>query len=234
MKIDRIMVGVLLVMLALIFLPLMAQAQAKPADTIATIDNALTSTITDEQVREFARCELQAGVWGGYAIGVQVGKGYTKDRVARIFQIAKGKFTEKPEPESKVDTAKTTNKGEVHFATKEEAFARGVPFFISDPVLVTPTELKYTVHSNPAISHDKAFFMMEFRNQYMSGSALEVLKPFKSQAEPQTRTHKMIHPVDTKDKNRFEIVTAMKNEYQGCLASNTVDLNALAEVQPPK
>jgi hypothetical protein len=233
MRIDRRTANVMLsCVLAVGFAPLLAHAQEKTAETVKSVEAALATGVTHELVRQFTFCELRAAAWGRYDTAVRVGKAATPDGQPRIFQITKGKFNQKADPKTDVELANVEGKGgDVVVATKEEAFARGMPFFISDAALASPTELNYTVHSNPAVPVEGAFFMMEFRSEHVFGTALEAQKPFSSKPEPQARTYKMSSPIDLNDKNRFEIVTQLQS-HQGCLASNTIDLNALAKAAP--
>ena len=233
MRIDRRTANVMLAcVLAVGFAPHPAHAQEKTADTVKAVETALATGVTHELVREFTLCELRAAAWGRYDIAVRVGKAATPDGQPRIFQITKGKFSQKSDPKTGVELASVEGKGgNVVVASKEEAFARGMPFFISDVTLASPTELNYMVHSNPAVPVERAYFMMEFRSENVFGTALEVQKPLSSKPEPQPRTYKLSSPIDPKDKNRFEIVTQLANQ-QGCLASNTIDLNALLTTAP--
>jgi hypothetical protein len=218
---------------AILFAPPLVHAQQEPAETLKSVEAALATSVTRDLVREFTFCELRAAAWGRYDVAVHVGKDATKDSQPRIFQITKGKFSQEPDPDASVQLAKVKGNGDVVFANKEEAFAQGVPFFISDATLASPTELRYTVHSNPAVSVARACAMTEFRTQYYSGTALEAGKPFSSKPEPQVRTFKQSGPIDPNDKNRFWIVTELEN-HQGCLVSNTIDLNALLKSVPQK
>jgi hypothetical protein len=223
-------------MLAFMFVialaPPLAHPQQNAAEALKSVEAALTTSISDGLVREFTFCELRAATWGRYDVAVRVGKNAMQDSQPRIFQITKGKFNQKADPDTSVKLAKVEGKGDVVFASKEDAFARGVPFFISDATL-SPTELTYSVHSNPAVPVARAFFMMEFRSQHMSGTALEARKPLSSKPEPQARTFKLSSPLKPEDENRFDIVTELAN-HQGCLVSNTIDLNALLKAAPAK
>jgi hypothetical protein len=158
---NVIVAGVLAIGLA----PALVHAEQETAETLKSVKAALATGVTRELVREFTLCELRAAAWGRYDIAVSVGKGATQDGQPRIFQITRGKFSQKADPDTSVQLAKVEGKGDVVFASKEEAFARGVPFFISDATLASPTELNYTVHSNPAVSLGKAYFMLEFRKE---------------------------------------------------------------------
>ena len=234
MKIDRRIANVMLAcVFAIGFAPPLVHAQQQTAETVKSVEAALATSVTHELVREFTLCELRAAAWGRYDVAVRVGKGATQNRQPRIFQITKGKFSQKADPDTSVELAKVEGRGDVVVANKEEAFARGVPFFISDATLASPTELNYTVHSNPAVPVERAYFMLEFRKEHLSGTALEAPKPLSSKPEPQARTHTLSGPIDPKDKNRFEIVTEL-GTHQGCLVSNTIDLNALLKAAPPK
>jgi hypothetical protein len=233
MRIDRRTTNVILsCVFAVGFAPPLVHAEEKTAETVKSVEAALATGVTHELVRQFTFCELRAAAWGRYDIAVRVGKAVTPDGQPRIFQIAKGKFSQKADPKTGVEFADVEGKGgNVVVASKEEAFARGMPFFISDAALASPTELNYTVHSNPAVPVEDAYFMMDFRSEHVFGSVLETQKPLSSKPEPQARTFKLSSPIDLKDKNRFEIVTKLANQ-QGCLASNTIDLNALVKAAP--
>lgn len=234
MKIYPCIANVMLAcVLAIGLAPALVHSQPQTAETLKSVEAALATSVTHGLVREFTLCELRAAAWGRYDVAVRVGKDATQDGQPRIFQITKGKFSQKVDPDTSVKLAKVEGSGDVVFANKEEAFARGVPFFISDATLTSPTELNYTVHSNPVVSVARAYLMLEFRKEYFSGTALEAPKPLSSKPEPQARTYKLSGPIDPKDTNRFEIVTELEN-HQGCLVSNTIDLNALMKAEPSK
>jgi hypothetical protein len=215
------------------FSPALVHAEQETAETLKAVKAALATGVTRELVREFTLCELRAAAWGRYDVAVRVGKDATQDGRPRIFQITRGQFSQKADPDASVQLAKVEGRGDVVFANKEEAFARRVPFFISDATLVSATELNYTVHSNPAVPVGKAYFMLEFHKEHLSGTVLEAPKPLSSKPGPQARTHKLSGPIDPNEKNRFEIVTELEN-HQGCLVSNTIDLNALLKAAPSK
>jgi hypothetical protein len=234
MKVYRRVANVMIVcLLAVGLAPALSHAQQETAETLKSVEAALATRVTGGLVREFTFCELRAAAWGRYDVAVRVGKDAALDGQPRIFQIIKGNFSQKADPDTSVKLAKVEGRGDVVFANKEEAFARGVPFFISDASLASTTELNYTVHSNPAIPVEKAYFMLEFRKEYLSGTSLEVPQPLSSKPEPQARNKKLSDPIEPKDKNRFEIATELEN-HQGCLVSNTIDLNALLKESPSK
>jgi len=205
-------------------------SRAEPTPTVidspAAIEAALAGSIRHELVRDFALCQLRAAWWGGYDVAVHVGGSAAADGQPLVFKVHGDRLSREPEPESKTELADVQGAGDVVFVTAREAFDKGVPFFISDAALVSPTELRYTVHSNPAAPVSGAVLMMEFRSDLVSGTALEVKKPISSAAEPQTRTFDLSSPLDPEDQNRFEMATVLANQ-QGCLASNTVELNPL-------
>jgi hypothetical protein len=209
------------------------QPQAQTASSLKTIEEAVATKVSHTLARQFAFCELRSAVWGQYDVSVRVGTKATAGGKPLIFQITKGKFIEEPDPDTSVDYAKVKGRGHVNFASKEAAFAQGVPFFISDVSLTSPTELKYTVHSNPSVQVAEAMAMAEFDKGSFSGTALEAGKPFSSKAEPQTRIWKSTSPLDPTDKNRFQIVTQL-GQAQGCLVSNSIDLNTLVNTTAAK
>ncbi|MBZ5538170.1 MAG: hypothetical protein LAO31_19630 [Acidobacteriia bacterium] len=126
--------------------PTRVRGQQQAVETLKSVEGEVATSVSHELVREFTLCELRAAWWGRYDVSVRVGKKTTKDGQPRIFQITKGKFSQNADPEATVDLAKVEGRGNVVFASKEEAFARGVPFFISDATLASPTDLNYTVH----------------------------------------------------------------------------------------
>lgn len=214
-----------------------AQGQQPPADPMHDVVAALSQSIpTDKTVRDFAVCNLRAAYWGGYDVKVKVGVFPAMDGKARVYEWTKGKFQESLDPNSKVSMAEVEGKGDVIFRTKEEAFAKGVPFFIADATMVSPGEMHYTVHSNPQAS-DRVYAFYESVSSgenAISMKVTEINKPLSAKPEPQMRVYKFQLPLNSKESNRFSMVSLIEGQ-NSCLASNTIDLNALlktAEVKP--
>jgi hypothetical protein len=209
-----------------------AQAGKSPT-TVASITDALNSTIHHELVQQFALCELRAAWWGGYDVTVHVGASATRDGQPRVFKISKGQFSQSPDPNSTGGLAEVQGSGPITFATKEAAFAKGVPFFISDAKLKSRTELSYTVHSNPNITEKRVVYSTEGPYEQGFRTSLHLLDPLSSNPEPQTRTFKFDEPLDPKLEQRFMLVTLFGNNNR-CRASNTIDLKALLNKLPPE
>ena len=205
----------------------------KRPTTIETIADVLALGIAVSITRQFTFCELRAALWGRYDIAVRVGGPATTDRQPRVFKITQGRFSRSPDPGSRVKFAEVNRKwGDILFASKEAAFARGVPFFIAEAMLKSPTELTYTVHSNPSVAVMEVFHATEERSEERSRFAVFLLG-LSSERGPQARTYRFQGPLNPKSKNRFMLVTGMTDDSR-CLVSNTVDLNALLKAFPPE
>jgi len=153
-------------------------AQHTSPDVMKKLTEALAGSISSEDVREFALCHLRAAYWGAYDLKVRIGAQATADGKARSFEWTKGGVREQLDPDSSVTMAAVEGGGAIVFRTKEEAFAKGVPFFLADAVMVSPTELHYTVHSNPNFGIHRAVAWYESRGVGLFGVCSECVRFF--------------------------------------------------------
>jgi hypothetical protein len=219
-------------------MPKPAAAGDQRPTTTESIAKALALSVSDPTAFEFAFCHLRAAWWGNYDVTVRVGGTATTDRQPRILKMTQGTLSQSPDPDTTVNLVTVTGGGDIVFASKEEAFAKGVPFFISDATLKSATELKYAVHSNPAVAVSRALSFREARTEPVNGtyhviSTVDYSKRLSSKREPQAQTRKFPEPFDPKASNRFLFVTLVGSGGR-CPVSNTIDLDALLKVLPPK
>jgi len=203
-----------------------------PAQTsFEEISQVVTQIVSSISVREFALCELHAALWGGYNVTVRVSQARTSDGQPRIFRITNGVFTHEVDPNGISQPALAERDGTVVIATKEEAFSKGVPFFVADPAFETPTHLTYTVHSNPGVTIDRAFGRVMMIGTFTTLEIVDTPHPISSSAQPQPGFFDLNSPLDGSRKSYFSIVTT-GNDIR-CLVSNEIRLESLLADQPP-
>lgn len=161
---------------------------------------------------------------GRYDVQVEVGTG-TVDGKPVIYEVKSSRFSSHAGGGS---TVGVTRSGTVQISDQEEAFKRGVPFFIYD-VKVQPTGIQYTVASNPRIAIDGAVARIEVAGDRIRYEIMNTPKPFSSQAELQKRFFERSGPFD--GKALLSVVTLI-DQNNGCTASNEVDLASAPHVTP--
>lgn len=210
--------------LLFVVLALVACAPAVEEVSLEEVSAAVEEHISGVR-KEWILCLLRAAVWGEYDITVDVSSGDTNDEQPRVFSIQDGEFRV-----SVVDGpfGSTTAKfeGHVEIANEEEAFAKGVPFFIKDVVFEPPETLHYTVVSNPGKPVEEAFARLKSIGELTQVEIVESTRPLSSDTEPQERTFQA-GQLDRPDrKTLFGIVT---DSQLRCLSSNEIHLEAIAE-----
>jgi hypothetical protein len=213
-----------------------ARAPARAARTAAptsieSISETVTRLLDSTGLRDFVMCQLQPAVWGGYDVEVLVDGGEIKDRSSRVFRITKGVFSEKTDPRSRGAVVEITRAGLAVVKSAEEAFAKGVPFFITDVSVKAPGAVAYTVLSNPKTPLTLSMARIQSVSKGESGytSSVEVIEstsPFDSKPEAQAREFK--GNIDARDVLSVVTYVAGRNR---CLVSNEVPLAPLLEAQ---
>lgn len=223
----------ILAVILLVGLPGSLFGQGRPAtveDIAATLERAVSSV----SIRDFALCELRAGVWGSYDVTVRVASSATGVDRPLIFRIASGFFFEEVAASSPSSLAESERQGIVGILTREQAFARGVPFFIGDTVFDSPTVLRYTVFSNPAASltaSTRVLEIAELSPGFFSRSEVIQRSELSSNATPQTRTWTFNPPPNPDSEVALALVTTQFTSHR-CLVSNEIDVIALAATTP--
>jgi uncharacterized protein (TIGR03437 family) len=220
---------------ALAVAPATAQQPASWQEITAAVDGVVQAS----DAREFALCELRAALlWGGYDVRVYVRGDTTKDGKAHFLRIAKGVFSEEVTSEYFGSKASASREGSVSIPSKEAAFEKGVPLFVSDPVLENPKSVKVTFTWNPATTErGPAYPVAESYTSYAlvtqsftSAAAI----PFS--ATPLTRSVSLMIGVDAASKYHRLGFAALRGEYGptvlSCRVSNDLDLLALTAPPP--
>ncbi len=103
--------------------------------------------------REAAVCELRAALlWGGYDIRVFLTEAVTTDGKLHILRLTKGVLSDEVVASFPLFSGaiSVSRDGIITIPSKEAAFNKGVPLFVSDPVLVDPKSVKVTLEWNTA------------------------------------------------------------------------------------
>ena len=138
--------------------PPCAFAQDPTATKIKEAEAAIYKAVFPDSrfyaLADFAACHIRAALWGDYDVVVRVDAAVTADGKYRRFAVSKGRFISTEATGAGVGLASVNRKGHITLINQEVAFARGVPLFISDVVVNSPTEIAYTVTSNPHLKVD--------------------------------------------------------------------------------
>src|SRR4030095_10838228 len=90
-------------------------------------------------------------IWGGYDATVDVESTYTSDKKARSFRVKGGRLSVTV-ADGNLST-KASRSDLVRIAVREEAFSKGVPFFIDEVRFASPPDsLSFRVWANPAMT----------------------------------------------------------------------------------
>ena len=142
-----------------------AVAQPVGSESVDELSRTLSRSISHPTILEFAVCQLQAAIWGENDAELRIGASAAVDGTARIFSVRNGKLSEEVDPAGSGGLASFSKKGLALIDSQEEAFKRGVPFFITDVTFEppkTPTSLKYTVVSNPQLREQRGFARVKY------------------------------------------------------------------------
>ena len=194
--------------------------------SVEQVNESVAAVVVEGTVQEYARCNLDAAVWGGYDIKVTVASGYTQDQSAHVFSISNGLFSEETSSENPSSPATFEGSGIVKIDDQETAFELGIPFFVTD-VTIDGETINYTVISNPEISIEFASVSIERRSDSGYTVVMDTNHPFSSDPRPQHLTYEPSGDPPGKD-NYLAIQKLISGTYSACLLSNQVDLGSLA------
>lgn len=190
-------------------------------DDYALVES-ITNVIRDDSAQEFVLCHLQPAFWGDYDVEIKVSGDYTFDRKPRVFRLFRGVFSE--DVEQNVKSLKVHRNGLVQMESKEEAFARGIPFYITDLVFESPNLVHFTVYSNPNSMVEHAFVRIQQFRKGRAGyqSKLEIVN-VREPLSLYTSSQRCTIKVDTYEGWILSIVRSHGTQFC-CLISNEVPL----------
>ena len=200
-----------------------ATSSQQPAVDFRQVSEAVAKSVSNSTIRQFVLCNIQPAIWGGYDIVVKVRSDTTVDGKPRTYQIKGGKFTEETSSENIRGLANREGNGHVKLENQQEAFKKGIPFFITSVTFETPSVLHCTVVSNPSIKVDKASLRIEEREGSLYSAAVDEPHSFSSDPGAQQLTFKQSSPLGDKPSIYLSVVSYI-DEQNWCLASNEVDL----------
>ena len=199
-------------------IPPAQQTESKEID----VEGTLAGIVSNLEVRDFVLCQVRSAIWGGYDATVDLESTYTPDRKARIFTVKGGRLSVTVS-DSNLST-RASRADLVRIAVREDAFSKGVPFFIDEVRFAAPNSLSFRVWSNPAMTIKNAaprIQLADRRTESGYSTTVEIVDthhPFETQAEPRAITVQ---------ENRLDgwILSLVTTERQGrCLVSNEVEL----------
>ncbi len=215
--------------------PASAQQPTSWQEVTAVVDRIVSSP----DAKELALCELRAALlWGGYDIKVYVRGDTTKDGKSHFLRVTKGAFSEETTTESWGSKASSSREGIVSIPTKEAAFAKGIPLFLSDPILENPKSVKVTFTWNPGTTESGPAYPVVERlanyavaeHNFTSAAAVPL------STAPQTRTVSLWTGVEPTSKYHHLGFATLRGEYGPgvlhCRISNDLDLLALTAPPP--
>ena len=146
----------------------------------------LSSLIADPRTLSVVRCDLDNARWGAYDTRIYVAeRGADK---SYILTLSKGQLS------TRIVTAKPAwvvfgsgeeqRDGKVIMTSADEAFGKGVPFYVSAE-FQPPDSLRVTVVSNPRRPIDRATLFTAW-NTPAGGGSMKDCDRFRSAGEPQT------------------------------------------------
>ena len=191
-------------------------------------DKAVASAISNPDVRKFALCEIHAAIWGSYDATIDVEGSYTIDGMARHLVVKGNDLSLEISTEHLATRSNRT--GMVIVRTKEDAFARGIPFFLDDVKVEAPNSLSARVWSNPTATVTKATPRLQSRPRSSSESGYVTTAEIVMTRQPIVAAP---GPVDVKlTANRLDdmvLSLVVSDERIRCLESNEIDLTSLAK-----
>jgi hypothetical protein len=208
-----------------------AQQRASQEKAVASVK----SIVSHEDTQEFAICHIRPAFWGGYDVTVRVSGKRTVDDHGRVFKVSSGSFSETPGDATFSGNAKASRTGTVQLRSAEEAFAKGVPFFITDFKYEAPDKVHFTVLSNPDTPVEEA----RWRHQSLKPSTgeggyratFEIVgkEPvITSSSEPQQVTITVRNFTAERYKDAYISIIMYAAGDNRCLVSNEVSLGAIA------
>ncbi|MBX3083385.1 MAG: hypothetical protein KF716_17260 [Anaerolineae bacterium] len=206
-----------------------ATATAAPSTTLdfKTVEAAVTKLVSAANIREYAVCNLRAFYWGDHDGSVQVAANESKDGKSHLFSIKQGTFAEEITTTPISSPATTRGDTLVMIKTAEEAFKKGVPYFITDASLDSAKKISYTLISNPDVVVKGAYPTLEFHTDTTFTQVFGTTHPINASAKPQKLSFE--HSAEL-ESGYFSIVTPISGTYSHCLQSNHIDWGALTVV----
>lgn len=236
-----------------------AVAQDRPRSTMQDVSEALARSVSDRVSREYSTCYFQAAFWGGYDAKVSLGSKRTRDGKPRTLELTQGLFVERIDPEelgsADPNMVRRVRNGTVSLPTSEEAFRKGLPFFVSDAEFESPGVVRYTVISNPGLHIEQAAGSVEIQGDFLLTTETDLPQVFSSSPEPRIMRFNLnnhagvLYSMTASSPEvrqggqcqvLFSVVTltsALEYPSDGglpCLASNEVALKEVAKPAAPK
>ena len=194
--------------------------ERRDIDAEATVANV----VSNPGVRDFVVCQVRSAIWGGFDATVDVESTFTPDKKARSFSVKGGRLTVTVSDSNL--TTRASREGLVRIGARQDAFSKGVPFFIDEIRFEAPKSLSFQMWSNPAITIKNAAIRIQSVTRGESGyvSTVEIVDAnhsVASQPEPRTITLQE----DRLDGWVLSLVIA--DVHSNCLVSNEVELASL-------
>lgn len=136
----------------------LAAVPAGSQDLRPEVVSDVVRTLPEGLPRELTRCKLQNALWGGYDVRIHVTMGI--DGLPYLFELRGGRFSRIVDPQPMPGPARFERTGRVRAETGADAFARGLPYFISGAEIRAPNTLEVTVLANPAVRVEAATLLV--------------------------------------------------------------------------
>ncbi len=130
---------------AILALPLAASAQALGPEVAATV----AQVVPEGTAREMTLCKLQSALWGGYDVRVHITM--ATDGLPYLFALEDGGFRRVVDLEPRPGPNRFERTGRVGARSAEDAFRRGLPFFLAADAPAGAGQVAFAVHANPAM-----------------------------------------------------------------------------------
>ena len=203
-------------LLGLVAVP--ARAQQLPQAASAEIVKVVQEGIA----REFTTCKLQDALWGGYDVRVHITMGI--DGLPHLFELRDGAFSRVVDPEPMPGPNRFERTGRLAAGSAEQAFATGMPFYVSAAELLAPDRLAVTVVSNPGLRVESATLLV-LVDQPGADELTSVTIPLESSPAPQRllaahaalRAPALVRLAVLRDVGNTALM-------MGCVLSNEVDV----------
>lgn len=145
----------------------------------------LSSLIADPRALSVVHCDLENARWGNYDTRIYV---KTREGKSYILDFSKGQLSIRPVMEKPAwvnwGSPEQQRDGKVVMASADEAFGKGLPFYVSAE-FQPPDTLRVTVVSNPGKSIDHATLFTSWTSPAGAGS-MKFSGHVRSSGEPQT------------------------------------------------
>jgi hypothetical protein len=203
-------------LLGLVAVPARAQQLPQAAST------EIVKVVQEGIAREFTTCKLQDALWGGYDVRVHITMGI--DGLPHLFELRDGAFSRVVDPEPMPGPNRFERTGRLAAGSAEQAFARGMPFYVSAAELLAPDRLAVTVVSNPGLRVESATLLV-LVDQPGADELTSVTIPLESSPAPQRllaahaalRAPALVRLAVLRDVGNTALM-------MGCVLSNEVDV----------